>query len=459
MSTQLKSPELASLSVAEEVTALLSRLLGATLPLPVVAWDGSRAGPEPGVAPATVVLRSPLALRHVLFAPDEVGLGRAYVSGALDIDGDLFKALRVAEPLLGGSRPSLHRHPELWARLAADAARLGVLGPPPPAPPEEAQLRGRRHTRSRDSSAIQHHYDVSNDFYRLLLGPCLVYSCAYFSRAAGPEVDLDDAPRATLELDDAQRAKLDLVCRKLGLHTRPGARLLDVGCGWGSLVLHAAREYGARAVGVTLSPNQLALARERVGQAGLAGQIEIRLQDYRDVADGPYDAIASIGMAEHVGRRNLDVYAHRLAALLAPRGRLLHHLIVAHPAAPAKVARRTFVTRYVFPDGELLPVSASVAALEGAGLELRDLQSLREHYVLTCRAWVRRLEENWEEACRLAGVGRARVWRLYLAGSALAFQTGRIGVSQLLAVRRDAAGASGVPLTRQAWLGEADPAS
>lgn len=454
MSVQVKSPGPATWSVAEEVSDLLSRLLGAALPLPVVAWDGSRSGPEPGLAPATIVLRSPLALRHVLFAPDEVGLGRAYVSGALDVEGDLSEALRVAEPLLGGSRPSLHRHPELWARMVADAARLGVLGPPPPPPAEEAQLRGRRHTRSRDSSAIRHHYDVSNDFYRLLLGPSLVYSCAYFSRAGGSEVGLDD-----VDLDAAQQAKLDLVCRKLGLHTRPGLRLLDVGCGWGSLVLHAAREYGARAVGVTLSPNQLALARERVAQAGLAGQVEIRLQDYRDVADGPYDAIASVGMAEHVGRRNLDVYAHNLAALLAPRGRLLHHLIVAHPGAPAKVARRTFVTRYVFPDGELLPVSASVAALEGAGLELRDLQSLREHYVLTCRAWVRRLEENWEEACRLAGIGRARVWRLYLAGSALAFESGRIGVSQLLAVRRDAAGSSGLPLTRQAWLGEADPAS
>ncbi|MDP5185263.1 class I SAM-dependent methyltransferase [Blastococcus sp. BMG 814] len=412
------------------VDELATTLLGAPLPLSVRCWDGSESVVD---GAPTLVVRNRRALRRLVHAPGELGLARAYVSGDLDVEGDLYAALSFPDDL--PSRPALRLDRRTLVHLAGPLLRLGVLGPPPAPPPEEARLRGLHHSLRRDRSAISHHYDVGNDFYRLLLGPSLVYSCAYFP-----------GPGATLE--EAQEAKLDLVCRKLGLE--PGMRLLDVGCGWGSLALHAAARYDVSVVGVTISAAQAELARRRIADAGLADRVEIRLQDYREVADGPFDAIASVGMAEHVGHAQLPAYASRLHALLAPGGRLLNHAIARGPAAgPDRPDPGSFLSRYVFPDGELQPLATHVGVLEEAGLEVVDVESLRRHYALTCRAWVRNLEEHWEEAVRASSPGRARVWRLYLAGSALAFERHRVGVNQVLAVRPG--GEDRLPLRRPEW--------
>jgi len=291
---------------------------------------------------------------------------------------------------------------------------------------------GRRHSWVRDAAAIAHHYDVGNDFYELVLGPTMVYSCAVW---ASPDTGLDAA----------QEAKLDLVCRKLGL--TEDSRLLDVGCGWGSLAMHAAGRYGATVVGITLSEEQARLARKRVAEAGLTDRVEIRVQDYRAVDDGPFDAISSVGMAEHVGHAELPRYAARLRDLLRPGGRLLNHAI-AWNAGPTSWDPDTFIARYVFPDGELISLSTMVGTLESADLEVLDVEALRRHYALTLRAWVQRLEENWDAAVAATTEGRARVWRLYMAASALAFEEGHMGVNQVLLQRP---GGEQPPLRRTDW--------
>ncbi len=301
-------------------------------------------------------------------------------------------------------------------------------------PASEARLGGHLHSLRRDRAAVRHHYDVSNEFYRLMLGPSMVYSCAYF-----------DSPTDTLER--AQERKLDLVCRKLRLAA--GERLLDVGCGWGSLALHAAMNFGVRAVGVTLSELQAELARERIRAAGLAERCEIRVQDYREVADGPYDKIASIGMYEHVGASRLDRYMTRLRQLVRPGGLVLNHGIVR--LGPRSGPRDSFIRRYVFPDGELHPVGCVVESLERAGLELRDTESLRDHYVITLRHWVANLAANREAALAAAGAERERIWRLYMTGSAIAFERGDISVQQLLAAAPGAP--AELPLARGSFTG------
>jgi cyclopropane-fatty-acyl-phospholipid synthase len=310
---------------------------------------------------------------------------------------------------------------------------------PPTPPPEEIALSGQRHSKSRDRVAVTHHYDVGNDFYEIVLGPSMTYSCAYWARPDDP----------TYSLEDAQRDKLELICRKLGLGS--GMRLLDVGCGWGSLVVHAAREHGVQAVGITLSQEQAEYARKRVVDEGIADLVDIRVQDWRDVVDQPFDAIASVGMAEHLGSERWEEYARALHGLLVPGGRLLNHQIVRRPG-PDRPGR-TFIGAFVFPDGELLPLSDVVAAIESADLEVRDVESLREHYGRTLRGWVNNLDRQWDRAVAFAGSGRARVWRLYMTASALSFDAGRIGVAQVLAVRRQAQGGSGLPATRGSWLG------
>ncbi|WP_327679071.1 cyclopropane-fatty-acyl-phospholipid synthase family protein [Kitasatospora sp. NBC_00458] len=429
--------------LARRLVGALDGLLGVPVPLRIQAWDGSVAGP-PG-AP-TLVLRNRRALRRLLWQPGELGLARAYVSGDLDVapGTDLYDVLRavahfVERPEIRGLRFGAADVLGVRGRRVAGALlRAGALGPQPVPPPEEARPDGRLHSRSRDRAAISHHYDVGNDFYALVLGPSMVYSCAYWEPAAR-------------SLEAAQEAKLDLICRKLGL--RPGMRLLDVGCGWGSLVLHAARHYGVTAVGVSISAEQVALARKRVEEAGLADRVEIRLQDYREVPDGPFDAISSVGMAEHVGSAQYRVYAESLYRLLKPGGRLLNHQIARRPDLPGEEYRPSpFIDRYVFPDGELSPVGSTVSRLEEAGFEVRDVEALREHYGLTLREWVANLEAHWTEAVRLVGRGRARVWRLYMAASALAFEENRIGVNQVLAVRSTADGAAGLAATREEWL-------
>jgi cyclopropane-fatty-acyl-phospholipid synthase len=402
------------------------------LPVRLRAWDGSESGPPD--APR-ITVRNRRALRRLVWAPGELGLARAYIAGDLDVEGDLyapFSALSSAGRLTPGTEAAAPTVAERLTLLRT-ALRLRVVGPPPAPPPEEVRVRGRRHSRARDAAAVSSHYDVGNEFYRLVLGPSMVYSCAVWQ---------DE----TTGLEAAQEAKLDLVCRKLGL--APGMRLLDVGCGWGSLALHAAARYGVDVVGVTLSTQQATLARKRLAEAGLTERVDIRVQDYRDIADGPFDAIASVGMAEHVGEAELPGYAARLHDLLRPGGRLLNHAI-AWSGGPVTWDDDGFIARYVFPDGELVGLAAMVGVLEDAGLEVLDVEALRRHYGLTLRAWVRRLEERWTEAVQATSEGRARVWRLYMAASALAFEAGVMGVNQVLVQRP---GGDPPPLRRSAWI-------
>ncbi|GAA4804756.1 cyclopropane-fatty-acyl-phospholipid synthase family protein [Streptomyces ziwulingensis] len=428
---------------ALRLKSLVEQVLGVPLPVRIRAWDGSEAGP-PG-AP-TLVVRDRRALRRLLFKPGELGLARAWVAGELDIEGDLYAALDQISGLVwerGEDARSLAqalRDPEV---RAAVRGLVKLAGPPlPPARPAEEirRSRGHLHTRRTDKRAISHHYDVGNDFYELVLGPSMVYSCAYWP---APE-----AEGATLET--AQHDKLELVSRKLAL--RPGQRLLDVGCGWGSMAVHAARDHGVSVVGITLSQEQAAYARKRVADEGLTDRVEIRVQDYRDVTDGPFDAISSIGMAEHVGAEKYLEYAGDLYALLKPGGRLLNHQIARRPHRDESAYHvDAFIDAYVFPDGELAPVGTTVAQLERAGFEVRDVEAIREHYAHTLRRWVVNLEAGWDRATRLVSPGRARVWRLYMAASALAFEHNRIGVNQVLAVKTPESGGSGLPLRTRTW--------
>ena len=420
-------------TVADELQPVLRRLLGRDLPIGLEAWDGSRAGPDH--PPVTVIVHGPRALQHLLWAPGELGLARAHVSGDLDIDGDVYALLGIrdllAEP---GEDFRVAFDPRGWWELAATVRRLGVSVRRPEVPREEARLRGRLHSTGRDASAISHHYDVGNDFYRILLGESLTYSCAYW---------------ATNELDlaGAQAAKHELVCRKLGLEA--GMRVLDVGCGWGSFALHAARQHGVDVVGVTISEEQASSARQRVAEAGLDDHVDIRVQDYRDVVDGPFDAISSVGMFEHVGLDEMATYLRRLRDLVRPGGRVLNHAISRpSPAERAGIDPKSFVGRYVFPDAALLEVGTVVSAAQSAGLEVRDVQSLREHYARTLRAWSANMDDQWDEVQRLVGPGRARVWRLYVAGSAIGFEQHRTSIHQVLAVRTHPDGLSEMAATR-----------
>ena len=426
------------MTVADVMAPLVEASLGGVTSVRLACWDGSALGPPD--APLQLTITSPQALRRLLWAPNQLGFARAYVSGDIQIGGDLLTALtlleQVADPDFG---PGVAIDASTRRSIVVAALRLGIVGRPPRPPAEEARMRGLRRSKSRAAEAIAHHYDVGNEFYELVLGPTMAYSCAYYEQAPGPGFGLDEA----------QQAKCDLVARKLGLE--PGMRVLDVGCGWGAFVCNAARRYGVTAVGITLSREQADYARRRAVQEGVAGRVEIRVQDYRDVDDGQYDAIASVGMAEHVGHDLLPTYSANLFSLLSPGGRLLNHAISRRPGPSERYERTSFIGRYVFPDGELEPLSVMVGALEDAGFEVRDVESLREHYALTLRAWVANLEAGWDRAVELSTAGRARVWRLYMAGCALAFEGNRIGVNQVLAVRPEARGLSGMPRTR-AWL-------
>lgn len=397
------------------LAAFVTELVGEDLPIRIEFHDGTAVGPPADSVPATARVHSADALRRIVTSPGELGFARAYVAGDITIDGDIYAVLSLRDRL-----PS----PKLTPRQWLDGLRL--LRPmdlvPLRPPPEEhrSSILGRAHTRQRDAAAIHHHYDVSNEFYELVLGSAMVYSCALW-----------DDPGVGLAA--AQWAKMELICQKLAL--RPGLRLLDIGCGWGSLVRHAARHHGVDAVGVTISEEQAAYARRKVAEDGLSGRVEIRVQDYRDVHDGPYDAVSSVGMFEHVGLARLAEYFQQVHTLTSPRGRFVNHAISRPPGHSPAIARRSFVQRYVFPDGELHEVGSVVTAMQAAGFEARHVEDLREHYALTLRAWVRNLEENWDEAVADVGINRARIWRLYMAGSALGFEEGRIGVHQVLGLR------------------------
>ncbi|MFF4650595.1 class I SAM-dependent methyltransferase [Streptomyces sp. NPDC001380] len=438
-STRPPSAARTATGAAGRLAPLLEELLGGALPIRIRAWDGSEAGPAD--APA-VVLRSRRALRRLLWYPGELGIAEAYITGELDVDGDLGEGLsrvwRAARERGVAGPPRLG--PRELARAAGTALRLGAVGPRPASPSGRAGLTGALHSKARDRAAISHHYDLSNDFYALLLDRHMAYSCGYWTQEEGPGYGLEDA----------QRDKLDLVCRKLGL--REGMRLLDVGCGWGALVVHAASEYGVRATGVTLSAQQHAYVSKRVADLGLADRVEVRLQDYRDVSDGPYDAVSTIEMGEHVGDAQYPAFARQLGGLLRPGGRLLVQQMSRGSRAPGGGA---FIETYIAPDMHMRPVGDTVALLEDAGLEVREVHAMREHYVLTVDAWRRTLEERWAEFAALVGEETCRVWRLYLVGGALAFAERRMGVDQILAVRPAADGTSTFPATPGGWHGAA----
>jgi cyclopropane-fatty-acyl-phospholipid synthase len=385
-------------------------------PFAVRFWDGSELPPTNGGGP-TFEIRSPDALAHVVLSPGQLGLGRAYVSGALDVD-DLDEVLEVLD---SWQPPALERREQ--ARLALAAARAFGLRRPPHVPKAELRLNGRRHTPERDAKAVRHHYDVSNDFFALFLDDSMTYSCAIFSRGA-------------TTLEEAQETKLELVCTKLDL--QPGQRVLDIGCGWGSFAMHAAERHGVSVVGITLSEPQAELARKRVAERGLSDKVEIRVQDYRAIHDGPYDAVSSIGMVEHVGSSQIDVYAAQLARLVKPGGRVLNHgiarLRMGDPEAGA------FTQRYIFPDGAPLHLSRIQLALERAGLETHHVEGFRDDYAETLRHWARRFDERLDDAIRMGGAERARVWRLYLRGARRGFETGFTSVYQVRCSRPGASG-------------------
>ncbi|HUE28135.1 MAG TPA: cyclopropane-fatty-acyl-phospholipid synthase family protein [Solirubrobacteraceae bacterium] len=402
--------------VATAVRGALGGIAGGrlqALPFTLRFWDGSTLAGE-SATPVTVI-RSPKAFAYLLRAPNQIGLARAWVTGALDVEGDLGVVLAARKRFEGIALSAADRTKLV---LAALRSAPSVLVGPAPVPGIEAAPRGRRHSLGRDRIAVRHHYDVSNDFYRLLLGPSLTYSCGYF-----------ETPQATL--DSAQERKHELICRKLRLV--PGERLLDIGCGWGSLLLHAAARHGVRGVGVTLSASQAELARERVREQGLSDVVEIRIADYREISDGPFDKVASVGMYEHVGRAELGRYAGTIAGLLRPGGLFLNHGIARLASEPPR--SDTFISRYIFPDGELHPVAEIQAAMLAAGLEVRDVESLREHYPLTLRRWLANLESHLPEVIAMVGEERERAWWLYLVASAQGFDDGDISIYQVLGAR------------------------
>ncbi|MET4921216.1 cyclopropane-fatty-acyl-phospholipid synthase [Streptomyces sp. PSRA5] len=440
---------------AHQLLALAEQILGARPPVRLRAWDGSTAGPE---GAPVVVLRSRRALRRLLWQPDELGLAQAYITGDLDIDGDLADGLRT---VWGAARERGARPPRLTladrARAVGTMLRLGALGPRPPVPSSQARLGGTPHSKARDRAAISHHYDLSNDFYALLLDETMAYSCGYWTKdeTDGTDEGTDDGTddgtggEPAYGPADAQRDKLDLVCRKLGLG--PGSTLLDIGCGWGSLTLYAAETYRTRVTAVTLAAEQARYVREQVKARGLGELVEVRLSDYRDIEAGSYDAVSTIEMGEHVGDAEYPGFTATLHRMLRPGGRVLVQQMSRGAVAPGGGA---FIESYIAPDMHMRPLGDTVSLLEGAGLEVRAVESMREHYTRTIRAWHRTLEERWADFGALVGEETARVWRLYLVGSALAFEERRMGVDQILAVRPSERGRSDMPPTPRHWYGE-----
>ena len=404
--------------------ALASVLPGAPR---VEVYDGSSAGPPD----ADVVLRfqSPKALTHLVSAPGELGMARAYVSGELDMDAaDHYTLLRSLSRSKIGAMTWSERL-QVLRSLGREA--LHWVEPPPQEVGAKRYIAGlRSHTKGRDALAIAHHYDVSNAFYEWVLGPSMAYTCAVY-------------PFAEATLEQAQYAKFDLVCQKLAL--RPGMRLLDVGCGWGGMAMHAAEHYGVEVVAATLSAQQAEWGRKAAAERGLSDLVDVRFCDYRDVTDTGFDAVSSIGLTEHIGMGQLTAYAQSLADKLVPQGRLLNHCITRPDDHSAPISRRGFIPRYVFPDGELPGVGKIVGVLQRAGLEVRHEENLREHYARTCQAWCDNLDAHWDEAVAEVGVGTVRVWALYLAGSRIGFENNDIQLHQVLAVKT-VGGQSGMPL-------------
>jgi cyclopropane-fatty-acyl-phospholipid synthase len=422
-------------SAVQATLSLIQDLLGSAQQrnFAVRLWDGTTWKPDPEQETRfTLVLQHPGALRRMFLPPSDLTLGEAYIYNDFDIEGDIEAVFPIADQFIEGH----------WGK--ADQLRYGKrllslpnTGQPRPSDPA-VKLRGARHSKERDRQAVTYHYNRSNEFYALWLDQRMVYSCAYF---ATPDDDLDTA----------QERKLDYICRKLRL--RPGERLLDIGCGWGGLVIYAAQHYRVEAYGITLSQPQAELAQKRISEAGLAERCRVEVRDYRDVNEAnSFDKIVSVGMFEHVGEALLPTYFKQAWHLLRPGGVFLNHGIASNTSLQAQW-RANFTNRYVFPDGELLPISSTLRAAEASGFEVRDVESLREHYTLTLRHWVRRLEAHTDEARKLTNEVTYRIWRLYMAGSAYSFQTNRNNLYQTLLAKPNR-GNSGLPLTRSDWYSE-----
>jgi cyclopropane-fatty-acyl-phospholipid synthase len=405
-----------------QVAEIINSVLGADVPVRVIGYDGSKVGPD--TAETVVRVISPRALARLATAPGSLGLARAYVTGELEVEGDLYLLLDSVAELALNPVPRAEQF-RLARRLLPYALRHRV------SPPElEYRPPGRLHSKKRDSEAIAHHYDVSNTFYEWVLGPSMAYTCAVY-------------PTADATLEQAQSAKFELVSQKLALE--PGMRLLDVGCGWGAMVMHAAAQHGVRALGVTLSRNQAEWAQKEIERRGLGSLAEVRHLDYRDTPAERFDAVSSIGLTEHLGRAALPSYFQFLAGRLRPGGRLLNHCITQNRTPKIKKTD-PFIDRYVFPDGQLHAIGHLVSVMNDNGFEIRHEENLREHYAMTLRDWGRNLEEHWDEAVAEVGTGRARVWRLYMAACRLGFERDSIQLHQVLGEVVGERGESGFPL-------------
>jgi len=410
--------------VAMKIAEMFTMVLGNDSPVAIRAYDGSESGGADPVA--TIDLRSQKALKYLATAPSDLGLARAYISGELEVEGDIHAVIMAL---------ANHELRDLtWSDKFALAKSVGLGNlRRPPLPMQEARMRGRRHSKNRDAAAISHHYDVSNTFYEMLLGPSMAYTCAVFP-----------TPEATLE--QAQEFKFDLVCRKLGL--QPGMRLLDVGCGWGGMVLHAVRNYGVEAIGVTLSRQQAEYGSKQIAEEGLSDRAEIRFGDYRDVAEGDFDRVSSIGLTEHIGIRNYPSYFGFLRSKLVPDGALLNHTITRSDGTH-KARAGGFINRYIFPDGELVGPAQVMGAMNDAGFEIQHEENFRRHYALTLRDWSANLDANWDAAVAEVGLPKARTWRLYLAFSRAGFDLNRIELHQFLGTRTTKDG-----ISDYRWLNE-----
>lgn len=414
------------------IAAAFDRLLVDGLPFRFEAYDGSVGGPANSLI--TLRLLNERGLSYVMTAPGDLGFARAYVAGDLEVagvhPGNPYEAMSLILSQLRFKVPSA-------GEMVQVLRSLGLEHLKPPAPPAEEHLpkwrralEGLRHNKHRDASAIHHHYDVSNRFYELVLGPSMTYTCAVF-------------PTEDATLEEAQHEKYDLICRKLDL--KPGDRLLDIGCGWGGMVRHAARHYGVRAIGATLSREQAEWAQRAIVAEGLEDLAEVRFSDYRDVPETGFDAISSIGLTEHIGVKNYPDYFASARDRLRVGGRMLNHCIT-RPDNRSRATAGAFIDRYVFPDGELTGSGTIVAAMQDVGLEVRHAENLREHYALTLEAWCENLEANWDEALGEVTLGRAKVWGLYMAGSRLAFERDEIELHHVLGVKTDDNGNAHYPL-------------
>jgi cyclopropane-fatty-acyl-phospholipid synthase len=406
-------------TTAQRLASLLEQVVGAQLPVRIRAWDGTEAGP----ADATVLhITSRKALRRLLWEPNELGIAQAYITREVDVPAGAHALNEGLKAIWRHARANNAGPVELTAaqkaKAAALAVRLGALGRKPAVPQSQARLDGDLHSTTRDRKAISFHYDLSNEFYQLILDESMAYSCAYYA---------DE----NTTLAEAQKAKLDLICTKLGLE--PGMRLLDIGCGWGSLSLHAAEHFGAKVLGVTISEQQREFITKRIAERGLEDRVEVRLQDYRAVREAPFDAVSSIEMGEHVGQENYGIYAETIFNHLKPGGHMLvQQMSRRADAAPGGGA---FIENYIAPDMYMRPLPDTLTFFEKAGFEIRGVQALREHYVTTVADWLDTFESNYDTAVAMVGDEVARVWRLYLIGGGLSFEEGRMGVDQILARR------------------------